>query len=187
MPFFVTGMAVLVHYLVENISNVVLFRSCDSDSQLHVQFLHMCWGGLSVAFISSLLLHSHCALQGRTATLKLLPFVFHSSTSLLSFNLFAFTPTTWSSIAACVQAITGYHQSYKPQDKYPFNYGWQLLPLNTMHLLESMYRFQNSVICQVFTDYESWTSIENHLYKEVQADLERQFETLIGSVANSNF
>lgn len=56
-----------------------------------------------------------------------------------------------------------------------------------MHLLESRYRFQNSVICQVFTDCESWTSIENHLYKEVQADLERQFETLIGSVPNSNF
>lgn len=56
-----------------------------------------------------------------------------------------------------------------------------------MHLLKSRYRFQNVVICQIFTDYESWTSIENHLYKEVQADLERQFETLIGSVTNSKF
>lgn len=115
------------------------------------------------------------------------PFLFPFFQIIVVFYLFVFTPTSWSSIAACVQAITGYHSSYKPQEKYLFNYGWQLLPLNTMHLLKSRYRFQNVVICQIFTDYESWTSIENHLYKEVQADLERQFETLIGSVTNSKF
>lgn len=55
-----------------------------------------------------------------------------------------------------------------------------------MHLLKLRYRFQNSVICQVFKGYESRTSIQNHVYKEVQADLEKQFETLIGSVTNFN-
>lgn len=56
-----------------------------------------------------------------------------------------------------------------------------------MQLLKPKYRFQSSVICLVFTDYESWISIESSLYKEVQADLERQFETLIGSVTDCNF
>lgn len=84
---------------------------------------------------------------------------FHSCTSLWSFNLPAFTPNSWSSIAACVQAITGYHLSYKTQDKYLLNCGRQLLPFNTVQLVKSRYRSQNIVICQVFTDYESWTSI----------------------------
>lgn len=53
---------------------------------------------------------------------------FRSCTSLLSFNPSAFVITSWSAVAACVQAITGYQSSYKPQDKYLLNCGWQLLP-----------------------------------------------------------
>lgn len=34
LAFFVTGMAVPDHYLVQRIPNVILFRSCDSNSQL---------------------------------------------------------------------------------------------------------------------------------------------------------